>query len=597
METRLQGHVADFLHGLTNGGRAAVLAGLERRRFAPGAIVLTEGDVPRELYIVASGSADVFITDRHGQEHWLNQIGPGSTLGEMALFTGRPVSATVRAREPFDVLVMSEDQFHRAAEHFPRLYRNLGTILSERLVSTNRRTVSDEPFRLTLLADHGAPPLLAYALAASVAWHTRAATLLVAVAHGSPPDDLAAIARRRAVDDPASQGADVVCVTPSDAFANGLLTPELETRCHAASHVLISAPDESFSPALLAQASRHLPMQGSNGALPTSAYAIRAWDDGGTRHGPDHAGVLRVPALGNEDAAAMRQGMLPARTPAGRAIGWAARDIAGRKVGLALGAGSTKGYAHVGVLRALAGLGLEIDYLAGTSIGASIAALRALDYTPDAMATTLDRLGAAAFQPTVPMTSVLSSRRLGAQMRQIGGETRFEDLRLPLAVVAADILTREEVVFSKGLVWPAVLASMSIPGVFPPQRIEGRTLVDGGVINPVPANVTAEMGADTLIAVKLASRSPVPEVAAGRRSPSIVDVITRSIEIMQSYIVTDTAEAATILIEPAFGEISGFGLRRFSQGRRFIDLGEMAVEAALPRLSSALPWLRPSPER
>lgn len=589
-------HGPGFLDGLTSAERAQVLDDLERRQFPPGAVVLAEGDVPRELYVVSAGTADIFITDRQGGEHWLNQIGPDTTLGEMALFTGRPVSATVRAREPFEVRVLSEDAFHRAAERFPRLYRNLGTILSERLVSTNRRTLSDEPYRLAVLPLRGAPPVLAYALAGSIAWHTRAATLLLAITPGSPPVELTAFERAVREIAPTHQPcAEIAFATPAEAFGDDGLTAEMETRCRHFHTVLIVAPDGDVPRMLLDRATRVVPLLPGTGAAPAAGHHVRAWAHPGNRLGPDRAGALCVPALIAADESSLRAGTLPAATPAARALGWLARDIAGRKVGLALGAGSTKGYAHVGVLRALTRLGVEVDYLAGTSIGAAVASLHALDYPPDAMADTLDRLGGAAFRLTVPLTSVLSSRRLGARVHRIGGETRFEDLRLPLAVVAADIVARQEVVFREGAVWSAVLASMSIPGVFPPQRLGGRTLVDGGVINPVPASVTADMGADVLIAVKLASHAPAALTPPGRRPPSIVDVITRSIEIMQSYIVTDTAEAATILIEPAFGEISGFGLRRFNQGRRFIELGDAAVDAALPRLSATLPWLRPTP--
>lgn len=585
-----------FFAGLTPAEISSVLGDLERRHFASGTVMLAEGDIPRELYVVASGTADIYITDRHGREHWLNQVGPGSTLGEMALFTGRPVSATVRASAPLDVLVLSETGFHRAAATFPRLYRNLGAILSERLGSTNRRSVQDEPFRLALLLDHGAPPLLAYALAASVAWHTRASTLLLVATEAAPPDDLAALAETFASlhGSPRQGRADIAFATPRDAFADGHLAAALQARCRGYDHVLILAPGDASSLALADQATRVIPLQGASAeGGPGPGYVLRGWSSAGQSQGPDRRALLNIAALTPSDVTALRHGALPATTPAGRGLGWAARDIAGRKVGLALGAGSVKGYAHIGVLRALARHGIAVDYLAGTSIGAAVAALQALGFSPEAAAMTLDRLGAAAFQPTLPKTSVLSSRRLGARMREVAGEARFEDLSLPLAVLAADIDTREEVVFREGLLWPAVLASMSIPGVFPPQRIGERTLVDGGILNPVPANVTAEMGADTLIAVKLASHAPVPAAAPDRRSRSIVDVLTRSIEIMQSYIVTDTAEAATILIEPVFGEVGGFGLRRFSQGRRFMDLGDAAVEAALPRLASALPWLRP----
>jgi NTE family protein len=206
----------------------------------------------------------------------------------------------------------------------------------------------------------------------------------------------------------------------------------------------------------------------------------------------------------------------------------------------------------------------------------------------------LTKVGDSAFRLAVPTSSILSNAGLRAGLKTIGGEMHIEDVPLPLAVVAADILSREEIVLRNGLLWEAVLASMAIPGIYPPLRIGKHLLVDGGILNPVPSNVTAEMGGDILIGVKLASRYTAPAVTtSSKRGPMLLEVLHRSIEIMQSYIVADTASAATILIEPAFEDVAGFGLRGFSQSKdKFVELGEAATEAALPRIAAALPWLR-----
>jgi NTE family protein len=163
-------------------------------------------------------------------------------------------------------------------------------------------------------------------------------------------------------------------------------------------------------------------------------------------------------------------------------------------------------------------------------------------------------------------------------------------------MVAADIITGQEVIFRRGLLWQAVLASMAIPGVYPAQCIGGQQLVDGGVLNPVPGDVVANMGADIVIAVKLATRSAPPPVDAEAveamgRPPTVLQVITRSIDLLQSKIAAESGSAATILLEPDFTNAGSFGLRSFTQGRRFIPLGEAVAEAALPRIAAALPWV------
>ena len=145
--------------------------------------------------------------------------------------------------------------------------------------------------------------------------------------------------------------------------------------------------------------------------------------------------------------------------------------------------------------------------------------------------------------------------------------------------------------------WPAVLASMSIPGIYPPVRIGRFTLVDGGVLNPVPSSVVSELGADVVIAVKLSNRTTQPPVIAEAveaqgKPPSVIQSITRSIEMMQGKITVDAASVATILLEPAFNELGGWGLRDFTVGRKHIALGMAAAEEALPRIEATLPWLR-----
>jgi NTE family protein len=193
---------------------------------------------------------------------------------------------------------------------------------------------------------------------------------------------------------------------------------------------------------------------------------------------------------------------------------------------------------------------------------------------------------------------LLSSTGLRSGIQQIAGDQRIENLALPLALVAADLSTQQEVVFRRGLLWPAVLASVSLPGIYPPQRIGPFTLVDGGVLNPVPGDVVAELGADRILAVRLSNHPPgqrnwaeaQPSINSG---PSVLQTMMLSLDLLQSRISTHTAAAATILIEPVLEERDGKGLRHFSQGRSFITRGIAATEAVSPLLTQAFPWLRP----
>jgi len=143
---------------------------------------------------------------------------------------------------------------------------------------------------------------------------------------------------------------------------------------------------------------------------------------------------------------------------------------------------------------------------------------------------------------------------------------------------------------------------MSIPGVFPPRAIGSYILVDGGVLNPVPSDVASDMGANVVLGVNLSRRRTVgrvdllSEVPSGP-IPSILETITRTLEVMQGRIASQ-GQTATIMIEPEFPGRPGWGLRRFREGRQFIQIGEAAAETALARVGSVLPWVAcGSPQR
>jgi NTE family protein len=595
-----------FFAGLSAEQVDSVLDGLETLHFPAGSVVVAEGDAPRAVYILRTGTADVLITDRHGREHLLNRVGPGETVGEMSVLTGEPASATVRAAAELSVSVLRENDFHRVAGQLPQIYRNLGTLLAERLTSTNRQTVRRDGGRVSVLVDDGAPPLLGYALACSVAWHTRAPTLLLAVhpPEMPPPDDLLRLSSTMpARSSPTGDGrpaarAHVQLQAATGPFSSEMLTRTSQQLAETYDHVLVLLWGDP--PSDLSGRRRRLARadEATADAAPDLAETIRAWVREQRPDREARGGALAVPTLTAEDERALATGLLPATSDAGRVLGRASRELAGLRVGLALGAGSVKGYAHIGVLSVLARAGVPVDYIAGTSIGSAVAALWATDHSPEAAADVLDRVGGAAFRLTVPVHSLLSSAGLREGVRELAGRRRIEELRVPCAIVAADLITGQEVVFRRGPLWAAILASMAIPGIYPPQRIGPYALVDGGILNPVPSNVVAEMGADTVIAVKLAGR-PATTPAGNRpdappRVPSVIQAILRSIETMQGKIVTDTAAAATLVIEPEFTDAGrGWGLRHFSEGRRYTAVGEAAAEAALPRIAAALPWLQP----
>ncbi|MDQ3893130.1 MAG: patatin-like phospholipase domain-containing protein, partial [Actinomycetota bacterium] len=390
-----------------------LLGRAEPRRFRAGAVILAEGEMPPAVYVIQSGSAGVFLHDEYGRDQLLGRIEAGTTFGEMSLITGDPAAATIRASDELEALVVPKEDFERLAGRYPTMYRNLAGILAERLERTSRLAAEREPGRITVLQDWGAPALLAYAIACSVAWHTRKRALLVALGDEFS-EELQRFARvdgdamlerheRRA-----DAGVDLALAPMDRRFAPPRLSALARELANRYDDVLLLVRG-----AAALDARRTLNLGDDSEARGEGAVAgvtVRAWTGSGRRRPHTAAGVLEVPPLQPADEAALLEGLLPPTTPAGRALGWLARDLAGLKVGVALGAGSLRGYAHFGALRALERAGVVPDVLAGTSIGAAVASISALGHTATDGITIFDRGASAVFRPTVPIYSALTGR-------------------------------------------------------------------------------------------------------------------------------------------------------------------------------------------
>ncbi|MEA4908718.1 MAG: patatin-like phospholipase family protein [Anaerolineaceae bacterium] len=177
-------------------------------------------------------------------------------------------------------------------------------------------------------------------------------------------------------------------------------------------------------------------------------------------------------------------------------------------IGLALSGGGARGLAHIGVLRVLEREGISIDYLAGTSMGGVIAAgyaagMSSRDLEREALGITHKRSILRLVDPGLPNGGLIRGRRMMAFFQYEFGELTFSELRLPLALVAVDLRSHQEVVLREGPVALALRATTSLPGVFMPVETNGRCLVDGGVLNNLPVDVAAGMGAEEVIAVDI----------------------------------------------------------------------------------------------
>ncbi len=179
------------------------------------------------------------------------------------------------------------------------------------------------------------------------------------------------------------------------------------------------------------------------------------------------------------------------------------------RIGLALGAGSAKGLAHIGILQVLEEAGIKPEVIAGTSMGAVIGSFYASGLTPsemEKMATSITKDEVKKLLPKRPsLTHLVDNERIKKLFYRVLGDKKIEDLPIKFGCVATDILSGKEIYFTSGPVVEAILASSAIPGFFPTVKIGERYLVDGGVVDPIPVELTKRLGADFVIAVNVMS--------------------------------------------------------------------------------------------
>jgi len=267
------------------------------------------------------------------------------------------------------------------------------------------------------------------------------------------------------------------------------------------------------------------------------------------------------------------------------------------KIGLALGSGAALGLAHIGVIKALREADIPIDMIAGTSMGALVGACYAADGEIEdveevALSTNLHKIRHL-LDPKFTLIRVgfLSGNRVEKFLKPIIGDRDIRDCKIPYAAVATDIHSAKQVIITKGSLLKAVRASISIPVVFVPVKYEGRYLVDGGALNPVPADVVKSMGATFVIAVNVLT-DPNKRQHLGltgdiksRRAPGMMNTLIQSIYMMEYEIFRASILKADIMIEP---DVSNIEVYEFHRGLEAIEAGHKAAVAVIPEIKRML---------
>ncbi len=304
-----------------------------------------------------------------------------------------------------------------------------------------------------------------------------------------------------------------------------------------------------------------------------------------------------------------------------------------KRIGLVLGAGAARGLAHIGVLKVLDEEKIHVDFIAGTSIGALIGAIYASGVSAKEMeeiTLNVDKTKTITlFAPTISYSGLVDGNKIMKFIESIIGRQNIGDLNIPFAAIATDVMTGEETIITEGSLLHALRASISIPGIFTPAKYNGKFLVDGGLVNPVPVSAIVDMDADVVIAVNvlpspqkkvqdikmkketrkpptekinskivnihlnkfLSSLKPVTHLNDLLRkrtsTPSIFSVILQTIAITEYQIVTLQLARYTpdFLITPSLEFIKPL---EFFRAKEAISAGEKAITNALPEIKKKL---------
>ncbi len=596
-QAQLASHLAALFDSADPATLAELQADAEWVALRGGDILFRRGDPGNAAYTVLSGRLRV-IDDTAG-ERALNEIGAGEILGEMALLSSARRSATVLAVRDSLLARLPAAAFHRLIERQPAVLRRISALLVDRLRHQSATSGRVRPVVRTLaVVPAGADPdaaELARRLAEALA--LRGSTLHLD-------------ARRvdRALGQGIARGAQEDPAAPR-------LVQWLNEQELAHQFVLYEADPlfSSWTERAVRQAD-HVVFVANAAATPEPGEAERGlharWR---SERAPRRSLVLLrdpgVPAPRSTAAfLAVREVDCHYHVSMDRAEDFArlARCLIGTGIGLVLGGGGARGFAHLGVLRALAEADVPVDWVGGTSVGAIIAALVAQRLSPGEAFDRCKEHFSALKDPTFPVVALLAGRRIRTKLERVFGAIAIEDLALPYLCVSTNLSRAAQTVHERGPLVRAIRASIALPGVLPPVSLGEDLHVDGGLVNNLPIDVMAakpEIG--TVLAVDVSAevemRSPpgreldvsgwrmlwerIHPGAARSEVPSIMSLLTRSALVASVYWARErrAAEAASLYLRIPVADLRLLAFERIDE---IVARGYEAARGAIRSWSS-----------
>jgi predicted acylesterase/phospholipase RssA/CRP-like cAMP-binding protein len=467
-----------------------------------GTILFEEGDPGDRAYILVSGRLQASVRDAAGRDRVVGEIARGEVVGEMAIFTGEPRSARVRALRDSELVSLDRPAFEQLIAGRPQTLLGLTRLVVQRLRRAQGSAPAESAAKTfaVVAADPGVP-LADFTRRLAAALGEVGSTLHLAAADldrllGTPglaqvaPDDPHAPRIASWIDEQETRYRFVVLEADATASA-------WSARCVRQADRLLVVGRAGDDPTPGETERQLCAADATTAAVPTSLVLLHPPETrlpAGTRRWLEGRSLLRHHHVRVDDQESLAR---------------VARFMACRAVGIALSGGGARGLAHVGVLDAVLEAGIPIDAIGGTSMGAVIAAECALGWDSPTMA----RQNQAIFgrwrrDLTLPLLSILGGHRSSARLRESIGDVQIEDLWLPYFCVSSNLSRAQMMVHRAGPLWLGLRASISLPGILPPVAHEGDLLVDGALLRNLPADVMREaIGGGTIIAVDVSAET------------------------------------------------------------------------------------------
>ena len=545
-----------------------LLADLKSVHLPGGATLFAEGDVSDALYILRRGSLGAFRAGRDGLPHLIGMVNVGEVVGEIGMIARRPRTALVRAVRDSEVLRLSEYSFRQLIMRYPEAMMHSFGVATQRLLAPHGEHGYSTPRTFAILPHDGGIDALGFArsMQATLEKYGTCALIDGSIAQGKDSDWMHEVeSKHRFVlyvgNAGMAQWRDL-CARQADCF---ILPVSSTTTPSAWPEAFIGTDRTQLRP-------RHLVLLHDGDIRWGTATQWLEKVHGAQHHHVRHsADIERI-----------------------------ARLLIGRSIGLVLSGGGARGFAHIGVMRALREAGQQIDSVGGTSIGAIIGAGIAADWSHEQMVENYKRAfvdGKPLRDYTFPFVSLTRGRRVSHLLRDEFGTRAIEDLALPFYCVTANLSIGRATVHREGPLWMWLRASCAIPGVLPPVFHKREVYVDGAVMNNLPVDPMRERRVGEIIAVDIGAddvlHADVEEYAlpswwqltlermrGHRPRPSIVGILLRAGMINAEVASVARRAQTSLLLAPPMHDI---GLLEWEAFERAIESGYRYASEILGR--------------